>query len=113
MMGGTIDLFPVLGLVEPLTPIERAFCTFHRTNPHVYLELERLALDLWRLRHPVRIGIKMLWETMRYNMALRTETTDGFKLNNNFHALYARLLIQQQPELGGVIELRERREVGA
>jgi hypothetical protein len=95
-------------LDNPRTPIERAFVEFHRKNPHVYNELERLALLLWNKRHPSRMGVKMLWETMRYNVALRTEG-DEYKLNNNFHSLYARLLIRQQPHLEGVIELRERR----
>jgi hypothetical protein len=99
-------------LEAPSSPIERAFVEFHRANPHVYGELERLALRLWDRRHPPRIGVKMLWETMRYNVALRTEPTDEFKLNNNFHALYARLLVFRQPQLAGVIELRERREEG-
>lgn len=97
-------------MAEPSTEIERAFGEFNRKNPHVYRELERLALVLWNTRQPPRIGVKMLWETMRYNIALKTDSTDEFKLNNNFHALYARLLVFRNPVLKGVVELRERRE---
>lgn len=97
-------------LGELTSPIERAFVAFHRANPHVYQELERLALQLWNKRHPPRIGVRMLWETMRYNRWLTTESLDEFKLNDHYIALYARLLIARNPGLAGVIELRERRE---
>jgi hypothetical protein len=105
------DVFDVVPswLQYPVTRIERAFARFHRQNPDVLAELERLALDLWRLRHPPRIGIAMLYEACRYNQMLKTEGGD-WKLNNDFRSLYARLLRCRHPELEDVIELRERRE---
>lgn len=100
-------------LVSPATKIEHHFARFHRKNPQVYQMLERRALDLWHARRPKRIGIRMLWEVMRYDAKLTTEGGEGFKLNDHCCPLYARLLIHHHPEWSGVIELRERTEVSA
>ncbi len=92
---------------EPASIVER-WAAFHADNPQVYDELERLAMDLYQAGHR-RIGVKMVWETMRYNFALKTLGDDGFKLNNDFHALYARELIARHSLFKGVIETRERK----
>jgi len=85
--------------------IEQAFRAFHELNPHVYDELVVLARGLVRAGRE-RIGIKMLFEVMRWHYALRT-VGDDFKLNNNFHSRYARLIDECEPDLKGVFELRE------
>jgi hypothetical protein len=97
-------------VVTPSTRIERDFKLFHEANPHVYAELEELARRWWEKRHPRRMGIATIYETARYNRHLSTNSPKGFKLNNNFRALYARLLIAHHPEWDGVIETRERLE---
>ena len=97
-------------LVCPATRIEKQFALFHRTNPHVYRELERRALALVAKRVP-HFGVSLLYEAMRYS---ELETTgEARKLNNSHRALYARLLIYRRPELSAHIELRERTERGA
>ena len=92
-------------LVQPVTRRERAFARFHRDNPQVYDELAELARPLFDRGQP-RIGIGMLYEVARYSHMLRTDGRDGFKLNNNHRALYARLLVHNHPEYDGVIERR-------
>jgi len=86
-----------------------AFQRFHSENPHVYVALERLAFKL-RNKGVTRWGIKALWEVCRYELALNTSApVSTFKLNNNYTACYARLLMERNPEdLGGFFELRER-----
>jgi len=86
-----------------------AFQRFHAENPHVYVALERLAFKL-RNKGVNRWGIKALWEVCRYELALNTNApVSTFKLNNNYTACYARLLMERNPEdLGGFFELRER-----
>lgn len=86
--------------------IEERFLYFHQRNPEVYAHLLRLALQAKRKGRD-RIGIKMLWEVLRWNVWLDTGSTP--KLCNDFHAYYARLLMQQEPELAGMFELRELR----
>jgi hypothetical protein len=86
--------------------IQANFKKFHEENPHVYeglLALTRQAYDRGRSR----IGIKMLFEVLRWNRMIQTNETQ-FKLNNNYHALYARLIMDLNPELEGIFETRER-----
>lgn len=86
--------------------LEQRFDAFHAANPHVYQELRRLALQLTRHGHR-RIGIGMIYEVLRWQYILSTKDTDNdFKLNNNYRAFYARLLMDTEPELAGVFETR-------
>ncbi len=87
-----------------MTPMDRARA-FHEANPHVYEELRRLALILRRRGHE-HFGCKMLIEQMRWLWMEQTTDVAGFKLNNNYAAFYARLLMDNEPELAGVFALR-------
>lgn len=93
---------------------QEEFERFHRENPHVYEHLERLAFRL-RNRGVERWGIKSLWETLRYEMAINTnEPIGAYKLNNNLTASYARALMERNPDdLAGFFEIRERRSVAS
>lgn len=84
-----------------------AFAQFHAENPQVYAELRKLSFDLKR-RGRERYGIKALFEVLRFHRAMTTNDPD-FKLNNNYHAFYARLLMEQEPGLKGFFETREHR----
>jgi hypothetical protein len=86
-----------------------AFREFHAENPHIYAQLERLAFKL-RNRGVEKWGIKALWEVLRYELAIATNSpVSTFRLNNNYTAYYARLLMERNPEdLGGFFEIRER-----
>ena len=99
-----MSLFDLEVVPRELSPREK-FEEFHRDNPHVYRELRQLALDLVELGHE-RIGIGMLFEVLRWKRALRT-TDDDFKLNNNYRARYARLLMEMEPRLAGKFEIRQ------
>lgn len=89
--------------------IEQRFIAFHKANPIVYRELRSMALGIKR-QGTTRYGIAGLFEVLRYRYSLQT-TGDSFKLNNNFRALYARLLMDNEPELADFFEVRERRAV--
>lgn len=80
------------------------FAEHHAANPQIYDALRRFALEAKRSGRP-RIGIKMLYERVRWHTTVETRD-DTFKLNNNWHAFYARLLMQQEPELQGFFETR-------
>jgi len=88
-------------------PIERAFWQFHHDHPEVYAELRLLALRL-RDRGHGHYGIKALFEVVRFERAMLMTDDDSFKLNNNYSALYARLLMKEEPRLKGFFELRAR-----
>lgn len=87
-------------------PLAEAFREFDRDNPQVYEELVRLC-KAWRERRGGKIGAKMLWEVLRWNLTLRTATNEPFKLNNNHTAFYARKLMVHEG-LADVFETRRR-----
>lgn len=81
------------------------FERFHAANPHVYKELARLARQAVA-RGRTRVGIGMLWEVLRWYFWLETKGDVEFKLNNNYRSRYARLLMNQEPDLRGLFEVR-------
>ena len=105
-----LALFPpsgvIAGHVGPPAgkTIEQAFLDFHRLNPHVYEELVELTWELSR-KGVQRVGIKMLFEVLRWKHLLHT-SGDTFKLNNSFHSYYSRLIMLNEPGLNGIFETR-------
>lgn len=81
------------------------FERFHRKNPHVYDALRRMSLAMARAGR--RCGIATLYETLRWRYLWTAG--DDFKLNNNWRAFYARLLMEREPELDGFFDVREQR----
>jgi hypothetical protein len=85
----------------------RAFEAFHRLHPNVYRLVEHFALRVWHQRgHDAHYGIGMVWERVRWEVRVEARDVEGFKLNNNFRALYARLFLLHHPECAGLLELR-------
>jgi hypothetical protein len=85
---------------------QERFEEFHRDNPHVYRRLVKLTRDLKGRGHN-RIGMRMLWEVLRWQSMMRTLRDEGdYKLNDHYHARYARRIMEQEPDLDGVFELR-------
>lgn len=71
------------------------FIRFHKSHPFVFIRLKELALS-FREMGSTRLSMKLLYEYLRL---------DGFKLSNNYHSRYARLLMQD-PRLLGMFETR-------
>lgn len=88
--------------------LKTKFEEFDRNNPHVYAELVKLAKRA-RARGVERLGIKMLYERLRWELQVETyhPGADKFRLNNNYHALYARKMMDEYPELRDLFETRE------
>lgn len=91
--------------------IERKFNEFHANNPWVYDRLRDMALRLKRSGR-TSYGIAALFEVLRYEYAIVTISDDGLKLNNNYRALYSRMLAQREPELRTFFLMRQRRPRG-
>jgi hypothetical protein len=87
-----------------ITNHREKFLEFHQANPDVYVKLKNLALELLKLGHH-SYGIGSLFEVLRWHYALETTEKD-FKLNNNYRAYYARLLMDQEPELQLFFDIR-------
>lgn len=86
--------------------IQERFNAFHRANPHVFRALRSLCLGMKRRGHN-QWSIKAAFEIIRWQYAMQT-TDNDFKLNNNYHALYARKIMADVPELRGFFETRKR-----
>lgn len=104
----TVAPSPCFDLDEP-DRIERDFWAFHIANPRVYTELREHALEL-RRKGRTHYGIKALFEVVRFHRALQTtDKCKEWKINNNYSALYARLLMDNEPELRDFFRTRIRR----
>lgn len=88
--------------------IQDDFEHFDVLNPHVYEDLVRLARQLAARGHR-RIGMQMLFEVLRWERMLDTVDASGFRLNNNYASRYARAIMDNEPDLRGVFEVRELR----
>ncbi len=86
--------------IEPST-----FAQFHATNPDVYRRLVELAR--YANGQGKRVGIRLLWERLRWDATFETEAAD-WKLNNNFTGDYARLIMEEERDLAGYFEVRGR-----
>tara|TARA_R100001510_G_C7653488_1_gene211730 strand:+ start:1689 stop:2033 length:345 start_codon:yes stop_codon:yes gene_type:complete len=104
-----IDFKSITQTVAPDYPsglsLSERFKMYHERNPLVYIGLRRLALQLKR-RGRKHYGIKGLFEVLRWEHARLSADDEPLKLNNAFTASYARLLMQQEPELQGFFRLR-------
>ena len=71
------------------------FFRFHRTNPHVFRSSKS-----WRRQMKAtgrKIRGRTIIEKMRWDYDIKT-TGDVFKINNDFVAIYVRLLIHRYPK---------------
>ena len=86
--------------------IERAFWQFHGAHPEVYDRLVSLArrTKAAGIRH---YGIKALYEVARWQTHLGSKS-DEFRLNNNYTAHYARLIMMNCADLVGFFHVRHR-----
>lgn len=89
--------------------IDERFEVFHKANPHVYDLIHQRALAL-RRRGIKRFGLAAIYEGLRYDYAVQTGG-DKFKLNNDYRAIYSRMIMENDPELAGFFEKRERTSV--
>lgn len=81
------------------------FEEFHRHNPNVYRTLVRLAREWVNTTGRNKLGISVLFERARWDLAIEAQSED-FKLNNSYRAFYSRLIHMQEPDLNGLFELR-------
>lgn len=87
--------------------IQQRFEEFHVENPWVMDELLRLARQA-RDGGALKIGIGMLWEVLRWRYYERTQDWNGsWRLNNSYRSRYVRALIDLDPSLADLFELRE------
>lgn len=87
--------------------IQENFRRFHREHPEVFTYLLHLCEEL-QTRGFTRYSIKGLWELVRWHFQVE-QGQATFKLSNNFHSRYARMLMAEVPQLEGFFSVRELR----
>ena len=103
-----LDLEPIIAVeILPEEPIGDRFRRFHAQNPAVYREIVRAArfLKSRGFRHG---GMKAIFERIRWHWAVSTRG-DAYKLNNDYTAHYARLIMDREPDLAGFFRVRRLR----
>lgn len=86
--------------------IQEQFEDYHAAHPELYLELVRLALDV-KGRGRKKYGLKAIAEVARWNLGYHKEDDEEYAINNNYVSRYARLIMENEPELKGFFELRK------
>lgn len=107
-----LDLLESLDDIQPIVEVEyerheshfQRFAKFHASNPHVYSLLVRLCRSI-RQRGLAQYSIGGIFEVARY-MHGQTHG-DKYKLNHNFRAYYARLIMVRESDLTGFFNTRE------
>lgn len=92
----------------PAAPtIQQQFEEFHFRHPTVYIGLCRLARRAKAAGRDV-MGMGMLFEVLRWEWIISglPDEAEEFKLNNNYRSRYARLIMEQEPDLGGFFPIR-------
>ena len=86
---------------------ESRFRSFHEKHPEVYAHLVDLCRR-WRRNGRDRWSINGCFEVLRWERRIAglPDPDEEWKLNNNYRSRYARLLMEQEPELEGIFELR-------
>ena len=88
-----------------MSNIEERALIFHLDHPGVYQALVQMARTLKDKGHS-KIGIGMLWEVLRWRWMMSAPKGD-YKMNNDYRAFYARMIMEKEPDLKGFFNTRE------
>jgi hypothetical protein len=82
----------------------KAFLKFHMANPFIYKLFERFSREALQagLKHYSARGV---FDRIRWETGVVTQTDDMLKISNNHRPLYARMLMHDYPEFEGFFRL--------
>lgn len=105
-MNDQLDLFGTPD--NPANELEARFWRYHADNPQVYALFDKFTR--YAIKHGrTRLSAKMLFERIRWETTFAAQGGDGFKINNNMSAYYARLWIRNNPRHSDFFATRELR----
>lgn len=87
--------------------IRDRFERFHAENPAVYRLFRQFAHDAKRAGR-TRFSADAILHRIRWFVSVET-VGEEYKLNDHYSAMYARKLIEDEPEFAGFFELRKTR----
>ena len=93
---------------ESPDPVERGFFRFHKANPAIYRMFAKTARTLKRAGVK-KVSSRLVIERVRNCIFFKAKGETEIRINNNFTALYARLIMRQEPDLAGFIRITKRR----
>lgn len=88
--------------------IQERFERFHASHPEIYTALCQFARKA-KARGHKQYGIARLWEVLRWEYYIVGTSNEEYKLSNSFRSRYARLIMEQEPDLAGFFTTRELR----
>jgi len=83
------------------------FEKYHKENPQVFLGFKRLAIKMKRAGHSKYSHVSII-EALRWSIDLKGGKP--FKINNDFKALYARLMLHYWKNFDGFFSLRKMKQ---
>ena len=88
--------------------IPNEFAVFYYRNADVYYLLVALARDWQRATGRGKLGMRMLWERMRWDISMTTTVVDesDYKFNDHFPPYYARVIMHFEQDLDGMFDIR-------
>jgi hypothetical protein len=87
---------------------QAAFDDFHKTNPRVYRALVKYAREMYA-RGFRRYSMKTIWAVLRWHSDLSKDAGETYKLNDRYYSRYARLIMENEPDLRDFFDLRKLR----
>lgn len=96
-------------MVKSYDELRLDFIKYHKENPHIWQLLKRFAFEA-KNAGVTKIGISLLIERIRWEVQVVVKSKDGYKINNNHRAFYARRLMRKFPELASLFEIRKQRK---
>lgn len=94
--------------IQGVTLTER-FENFHRRNPHFYDAIVKLARR-FRAKTGRTCGIQRLFEIARFDIEMELVGDEEFRVNNDYAAFYARLIMASEADLVEFFNLRRATE---
>jgi len=83
----------------------KKFTAFHAANRYVFVELMRIAEEQWDADWRSS-SVWFILNIIRRSPEATVDTDSKYKIDNNYFAYYARLLIARQPKFANWIEIK-------
>jgi hypothetical protein len=97
-----------LSLLYDERTLDEKFAAFHKAHPEVYKKLVGLAREVRGAGHE-HCSIDFLMHRLRWYYHIELKTKEAFKVNNSYSSRYARYIMQFEPDLVGMFEVRKLR----
>lgn len=98
------DLFSAIDGGTPVS-LEIEFKEYDKANPEVWQMFCRFAFEAID-RGRKTLSVSLIIERVRWETFIATQSGDGFKINNNHRAFYARKFMKQFPAYPDIFRTR-------